>query len=172
MRRRAGQWRAMEATDLNLTLISNDPEMTFLIGKILGETLLEGAVIALIGELGAGKTRLTQGIARGLTVPEGYQITSPTFTLINEYPGRIQLVHLDVYRLSGSPELTDLGYEEYFFGKGVVVIEWAEKIRDVLPEKTLFITLTYLDQTRRRIEIAGGQKQRTEIANALKNGGF
>jgi tRNA threonylcarbamoyladenosine biosynthesis protein TsaE len=157
---------------VHLTLISSDPAETFRIGRILGETLTEGAIVALIGELGAGKTSLTQGIARGMGVPEGYAITSPTFTLINEYPGRLNLVHLDVYRLSGSSDLLDLGYEEYFFGNNVTVIEWAEKIQDVLPEKSLFITLTYIDHTRRRIEMSGEEAQVTGITNALKNGGF
>jgi tRNA threonylcarbamoyladenosine biosynthesis protein TsaE len=162
----------MVDTSVHLTLISSDPEETFRIGRILGETLTEGAIVALIGELGAGKTSLTQGIARGVGVPEGYAITSPTFTLINEYPGRPNLVHLDVYRLSGSPDLLDLGYEEYFFGKNVTVIEWAEKIQDVLPDKSLFITLTYLDHTLRRIEISGEESQVIGITSALKNGGF
>lgn len=155
-----------------LTLISNDPDETFRMGRIIGKTLNEGAIVALIGELGAGKTGLTQGIARGLDVGEEYSVTSPTFTLINEYPGRLKLVHLDVYRLSGSADLPDLGYEEYIFGKGVVVIEWAEKIRDVIPDESLFITMTYLDQTRRRIEISGGRAQVMQIKNALKDGGF
>ena len=163
---------AMIDTGIHLTLISSDPVETFHIGRILGETLTEGAIVALIGELGAGKTSLTQGIARGMGVPEGYPITSPTFTLINEYPGRLNLVHLDVYRLSGSSDLMDLGYEEYFFGKNVTVIEWAEKIEDVLPEKSLFITLTYLENTLRRIEISGEGEQVMRINSALKNGGF
>jgi len=162
----------MADTDIHLTLISCDPEETDRIGRILGGTLTEGAIIALIGELGAGKTSLTRGIARGLGIHEGYQITSPTFTLINEYPGRLNLVHLDVYRLSGSSDLTDLGYEEYFFGEGVTVIEWAEKIQDVLPENTLYITLTYVETSRRRIEISGEEAQVMLISNALKNGGF
>lgn len=157
---------------IHLTFISGDPEETHRMGRILGETLTEGALVALIGELGAGKTCMTGGIARGLGIHEGYRITSPTFTLINEYPGRLNLVHLDVYRLSGSSDLTDLGYEEYFFGKGVTVIEWAEKIQDVLPENTLYITLTYLDQSQRRIEVSGDEAQVTAIKNALKNGGF
>jgi tRNA threonylcarbamoyladenosine biosynthesis protein TsaE len=162
----------MVDTDIPLTVISSDPAETFRMGRMIGEALKEGAIVALIGELGAGKTSLTQGIARGLGIQEGYQITSPTFTLINEYPGRLNLVHLDVYRLSGSADLPDLGYEEFFFSNSVVVIEWAEKIRDVLPDKTIFITMTYLDQNRRRIEISGGRAQVIPITSALKDGGF
>jgi tRNA threonylcarbamoyladenosine biosynthesis protein TsaE len=162
----------MAEKDFPLILTSNDPDKTFRMGRIIGETLGEGAIVALVGELGAGKTSLTQGIARGLDVGEDYPITSPTFTLINEYPGRLKLVHLDVYRLSGSADLPDLGYEEYIFGKGVTVIEWAEKIQDVLPDKTIFITMTYLDQTRRRIEISGSRMQVMQVTSALKDGGF
>jgi tRNA threonylcarbamoyladenosine biosynthesis protein TsaE len=171
-RLRGGLDLTMANRDFLLKLISNDPDETFRIGRIIGETLGEGAVVALVGELGAGKTSLTQGIARGLDVGEEYPITSPTFTLINEYPGRLKLVHLDVYRLSGSADLPDLGYEEYIFGKGVIVIEWAEKIQDVLPDESLFITMTYLDQTRRRIEISGGRAQVMQVTSALKDGGF
>lgn len=162
----------MGDTNILQALVSGDPPETFLIGRLIGETLKEGAIVALIGELGAGKTTLTQGIARGLGIEEGYQITSPTFTLINEYPGRVHLVHLDVYRLSGSQDLFDLGYEEYFFSESIVVIEWAEKIRDVLPDKTIFITMTYLDHNKRRIEISGREGQVMPIIQALKYGGY
>jgi tRNA threonylcarbamoyladenosine biosynthesis protein TsaE len=162
----------MSDADIPLTFISGDPAETFHMGRIIGQRLGEGEILALIGELGAGKTRLTQGIARGLDVPEAYPITSPTFTLINEYPGRLRLVHIDAYRLSGSADLPDLGYEEFFYGKSVVVIEWAERINDALPDKTLYITMTYLDETRRRIEICGIPEQVGSIRHALKDGGF
>jgi tRNA threonylcarbamoyladenosine biosynthesis protein TsaE len=153
-------------------MISGDPTKTFHIGRILGETLTAGDIVALTGELGAGKTCLTQGIARGLGVPEVYQITSPTFTLVNEYPGRLNLIHLDVYRLSSSRDLQDLGYEEFFFGKGVTVIEWAEKIQDIIPEKSLSVTMAYLDQNQRSIDMKGQPDQITRISNVLKEGGF
>ena len=155
-----------------LKMISGDPTKTFYIGRILGEALTAGDIVALTGELGAGKTCLTQGIARGLGVPEVYQITSPTFTLVNEYPGRLNLIHLDVYRLSSSRDLQDLGYEEFFFGKGVTVIEWAEKIQDIIPEKSLSVTLAYLDQNQRSIDMKGQPDQITRISNVLKEGGF
>ena len=155
-----------------LKMISGDPTKTFHIGRILGEALTAGDIVALTGELGAGKTCFTQGIARGLGVPEVYQITSPTFTLVNEYPGRLNLIHLDVYRLSSSRDLQDLGYEEFFFGKGVTVIEWAEKIQDIIPEKSLSVTLAYLDQNQRSIDMTGQPDQITRISNVLKEGGF
>src|SRR5665647_2885496 len=98
----------------SLILISKSPTETFSIGRLLGEGLTEGDCVALTGELGAGKTCLTQGIAAGLGVPDCYVVTSPTFTLINEYPGGDAILyHLDVYRLTGSEDLLEMGYEEY-----------------------------------------------------------
>ena len=155
-----------------LQFISESPAATFRIGNVLGERLGEGDIVALTGELGSGKTCLTQGIARGLGVPESYRITSPTFTLANEYPGRLRLTHLDVYRLSGSQDLQDLGYEEFFFGRGVTVIEWAEKIRDVIPETSIWVAMAYVDQNRRSVEITGRKDRMAAISKALKEGGF
>jgi tRNA threonylcarbamoyladenosine biosynthesis protein TsaE len=128
--------------------------------------------VALTGELGAGKTCLTQGIACGLGVPDRYTVTSPTFTLINEYPGsKASLIHMDVYRLSGSVELEDMGYDEYLDGGGVMVIEWAEKIQDALPTKTLYVKLTYLEENKRKIEISGEQDRMMILEQTLKGGG-
>ncbi len=135
-------------------LISNSPGETLEIGRVIGEHLTGGQVVALTGELGAGKTCLTQGIARGLGIPEREYITSPTFTLINEYHGRIPLYHMDVYRLSGSCDMEDMGYTEYFYGKGAVVIEWAEKVADILPAGVVMINLEYGDETTRKLKIS------------------
>jgi len=107
------------------------------VGEKLAAFLCAGDVICLNGELGAGKTRLVQGMARGLGI-DG-PVTSPTFTLINEYHGRLPLYHMDVYRLGGSLEMEDLGYEEYFYGEGVTVVEWAEKVEGLLPAERLDI---------------------------------
>jgi tRNA threonylcarbamoyladenosine biosynthesis protein TsaE len=135
-------------------LISDSAQQTHDLGKYLGENLRPGDLVALCGELGAGKTCLTQGIARGLGVPEAYQVTSPTFTIINEYPGRLILYHLDLYRLSGVRDLDEIGYDDCFNERGVVVMEWAEKVREVLPEGALFITITYIDEQRRKIAVS------------------
>lgn len=155
-----------------MKLISRCPEDTLRLGRIIGETLTRGDVIALVGELGTGKTTITQGIARGLGVPEKYYITSPTFTLINEYPGRITLYHLDVYRLSGSDDLGDMGYEEYFFGDGVAVIEWAEKIKDILPDDVVSINLSYREGSEREVEISGTSKRMSVIEEKYREGGL
>jgi len=153
-------------------IISRDAKDTINIGRIIGECLTAGDIVALIGELGTGKTCLTQGIARGLGVPDSYAITSPTFTLINEYPGRYVLYHFDVYRLQGSIDLDNMGYEEYFFGKGVSVVEWAEKIIDIIPGNAIKIIFTFLEENMRRIEIAAPEERLEEISTALNKGGF
>jgi tRNA threonylcarbamoyladenosine biosynthesis protein TsaE len=154
------------------TISSGSAEETFMLGKVLGEILEEGDVVALVGDLGAGKTCLTQGIARGLDVAENYAVTSPTFTLINEYPGRHVLYHLDVYRLAGARDMEDIGYEDYFFGRGVAVIEWAEKVKEILPAKTLTIHIRYLDETRRELVLEGEAGRMGVIIEALEKGGF
>ncbi|WP_367359125.1 tRNA (adenosine(37)-N6)-threonylcarbamoyltransferase complex ATPase subunit type 1 TsaE [Syntrophus buswellii] len=153
-------------------ILSRSNEETLLIGEIIGRCLVSGDIVALIGDLGAGKTCLTQGIARGLGVPKSYAVASPTFTLINEYPGRHVLYHLDVYRLSGSKDLEEMGYEDYFYGKGVSVIEWAEKIADIVPETAITICFAFVDEHLRRIEISAPEKRLAEIASALTGGGF
>lgn len=152
---------------MNLMLISNNIEETINLGRIIGEELNRGNIIALIGELGSGKTCITRGIARGMGISEEFHITSPTFTLINEYPGRIPLYHLDVYRLSGSGDLEDLGYEEYFYGKGAIVIEWADKIKDIIPPDSIFVYLKYLGEMKREIEISYEGDNTSEIIKRI-----
>ncbi len=154
-----------------LKVISRSPEDTLHLGRIIGENLVRGDVVALIGELGTGKTTITQGIARGLGVSDKYYITSPTFTLINEYPGEISLYHLDVYRLTGPDDLSDMGYEEYFFGDGVAVIEWAEKIKDILPDDAVTIVLSYREGNEREIGIYGTSKSMSCIEEKFREGG-
>ena len=122
-----------------MKVITNSPVETRRLGEKLGRLLAPGDLIALTGELGAGKTVLVQGIAAGLGIED--TVTSPTFLIIKEYPGKIPLYHIDAYRLAGPDELLDLGYEEYFFGQGVTVIEWADLILDLLPPAYLRIDL-------------------------------
>lgn len=109
----------------------------------LGEKLTAGDVLTLEGDLGAGKTTFTKGLGKGLGVRR--TINSPTFTIIKEYQGRVPFYHMDVYRLENSDE--DLGFDEYFDGHGVTVVEWAQFIEDYLPEERLDITIRYLDDT-------------------------
>ncbi|MHB9098659.1 MAG: tRNA (adenosine(37)-N6)-threonylcarbamoyltransferase complex ATPase subunit type 1 TsaE [Syntrophales bacterium] len=153
-------YKDISAQNATLVLVSHSPSETFRVGRILGENLRSGDCVALTGELGAGKTCLTQGVAKGMGVPDCYAVTSPTFTLINEYPGRDAILyHVDVYRLTGSADLLEMGYEEYLLGSGVMVIEWAEKIPDYIPEEALCIGISYLTENARKIEIYGGPER-------------
>ncbi|SEA92719.1 tRNA threonylcarbamoyladenosine biosynthesis protein TsaE [Thalassobacillus cyri] len=118
------------------------------LARKLGERLQAGDVLTLEGDLGAGKTTFTKGLGQGLGVKR--TINSPTFTIVKEYEGRIPLYHIDAYRLEDSEE--DIGFEEYFQGDGVTVVEWAQFIQEYLPERRLDLTITYLDESGRFIE--------------------
>ena len=120
--------------------ISHSPAETEAIGESLGSRLRSGTVLAYLGDLGMGKTAFTRGLARGLGCPG--RVTSPTFTIVNEYEGRIPLFHFDMYRLSDSDDLFDIGWEDYLARNGVCAVEWSERISDVLPEDTLYVTIS------------------------------
>ncbi len=114
-------------------------EETRKIGEMLGEKAKQGQIYCLNGDLGTGKTVFTKGFALGLGITE--HITSPTFTIINVYEGRLSFYHFDVYRIEEPEELYELGYEEYFFGDGVCLIEWAELIKELLPKNVININI-------------------------------
>jgi len=136
-----------------IVLSSDSPDQTYKWGTVLGSLLNRGDVVALVGELGAGKTTLTQGIVRGLGVAEDNYIGSPTFTLINEYEGRVPVYHLDFYRIEFPAEVVYLGLEEYLDGDGVAIIEWAEKIEKLLPEEHMVVRLEYVNNSVRTLNI-------------------
>lgn len=147
-----------------------DLRTTLALGRYLGETARPGEVITLAGSLGAGKTTLTQAIGQGLQVPQSCYITSPTFSLLHEYPGRLPLYHLDLYRLSDETEIEDLGLLEYLYGPGLTVIEWPDRLGSLMPEERLHIELSLLSETARRAEItAHGEAWRKRMA-ALRGG--
>jgi tRNA threonylcarbamoyladenosine biosynthesis protein TsaE len=154
-----------------LEIITCSPKETAHLGNCIGEVIREGDILALSGELGSGKTCFTGGLASGLGISDQYPITSPTFTLINEYTGRCKLYHFDVYRLQGYEDLDDLGYEEYFSGKGVLVIEWAEKIDQVIPDDAFRIYFEYIDENKRKIVISGLKQRLDEFIIDQKSGG-
>lgn len=114
-------------------------EETIEIGKALGRILNTGDIVCINGDLGTGKTVFTNGIAKSLGIKE--HITSPTFTIVNEYSGRVPFYHFDVYRISDSEEMFEIGFEEYLYGEGIVVIEWADIIKDILPEEVIQVTI-------------------------------
>lgn len=126
------------------------PEETSYWGTLIGKHAVEGLVVCLWGDLGAGKTQLAKGVAQGLGITE--HVTSPTFTLINEYQGLLPLYHMDLYRLGDADEAYDLGLEEYFFGRGISLVEWPERIDGFLPEERLDLQLVKLDEDKRRLE--------------------
>ena len=125
-----------------LKLNSYSPEQTQLLGTYLGKLAQKSDVFLLVGDLGTGKTCLIQGIAHGLDIKE--YAFSPSFVIVREYHGRLPLYHIDFYRLDHIEEIADLGLEEYLYGNGVCVVEWAEKGLQILPQKNLFITLNYI----------------------------
>jgi len=158
----------MKKNSRHIEIISSGAQETMDIAFLVGKKLKNGDILALSGELGSGKTCFTSGLARGLGVNEEYKITSPTFTLINEYPGRCNLYHFDLYRLSVYSEFEELGYEEFFSGDGVVVIEWAEKISVIIPDSAFFLKFDYLDENSRKINIYGPEIRLKELAEVLK----
>lgn len=127
---------------------TNSEEQTKSLAEKIATLLKPGDVLTLEGDLGAGKTTFTKGIAAGLGISR--TLSSPTFTIVKEYEGTIPLYHMDVYRLEGSDE--DIGFDEYFHGNGIAVVEWAQFIEDYLPLERLNITINYLDEESRIIE--------------------
>jgi len=126
-------------------------EETQALAEMMGRFLADGLVIALTGDLGSGKTAFVQGLARGLQVPVEYYITSPTFTLINEYPGRLPLFHVDLYRIDRPEEVESIGLHDIMRGDGVTVIEWADRIQSELPDERLQIHFEMTDEQFRNI---------------------
>ena len=136
-----------------MSYISKSIEETIEIASKLAKTLKKGDCVALVGDLGAGKTVFTKGIAKGLGVRDVRYVNSPTFVTIKEYKGKLSLYHFDLYRLD-TPNLLDAeNYEEYFYGDGVTVIEWADKIPELLPKKHIEVRLLVIGESERKIEI-------------------
>jgi tRNA threonylcarbamoyladenosine biosynthesis protein TsaE len=148
-----------------LVLESHSEEETELLGELLGELLEAGDVIALEGALGAGKTCLVHGLARGLGVPPERRIASPTFTILNEHPGRVPLYHADFYRLDRAEELYEIGFGEYLEARGVLVVEWFDRIPDAKPQARIDLRIDITGEADRRlIATAHGARAETVIA--------
>ena len=139
-----------------MEFITNSPEETEKVGAALGKILEPGTVIAYRGDLGAGKTAFTRGLARGLG--HGDMVTSPTYTIVNEYlGGRLPLFHFDMYRLASADDLWDIGWEDYLERGGVCAVEWSENVDDAM-ENAIYITIYKTGEESRRIVIEGGEK--------------
>ena len=151
-----------------LTITTASQAETIQLGRKLGALLKEGDVVALVGELGSGKTWLTKGIALGLGVRPDTVITSPSFALVNEYEGRVTLFHMDVYRLESLSELLSAGLEEYLYSQGVVVLEWADRWPEILTEQTLTVELRIINDHRRQITLSGRHSRVRELIEAIK----
>ena len=138
-----------------MTFLTNSPAETEKVGAALGSILQPGTVLAYRGDLGAGKTAFTRGLARGLGCDE--IVTSPTYTIVNEYlSGRLPLFHFDMYRLASSDDLWDIGWEDYLERGGVCAVEWSENVDDAM-EDAVYVTIEKLGEDARRITIEGGE---------------
>jgi len=136
-----------------MNFISSSPQETSDLGFRIGKACTAGSVVSLRGSLGAGKTVLAKGIAKALNITEA--IVSPTFTLMQEYEGTLKLYHMDLYRISGTDEFEMIGGEEMLYGNGVTLIEWSEKITDMLPDGTIFVDISIRPDMKREITIKG-----------------
>ena len=146
--------------------ISHSPAETQKLGRQIGKLASPGDILLLTGKLGAGKTCLTQGIARGLGITEN--TPSPSFVLVREFYGRLPLYHMDLYRLDNIDEIADLGLDDYLYGNGVCVIEWAEKGIRLMPPEYLLIMIDYNDDTERRLRFEPHGRRYSELVAKLK----
>jgi len=139
---------------MSFDFISNSPEQTIALGTKLGSQLKGGEVVAVCGALGSGKTHLIKGIASGAGAAEGSKVTSPTFVIINEYKARLDIYHIDAYRLESISEFEMLGFDDYCHPQSVVLIEWADKIRSALNNiNCIWVELSHTAKNRRKIQI-------------------
>ena len=150
----------------SLELVSHSPEQTQKLGIRIGELALPGDIFLLVGDLGTGKTCLTQGIAWGLGIKE--YAASPSFIIVRELYGRLPLYHIDLYRLDHLEEIAELGLDDYLYGGGVCVVEWAERGLDVLPQEYLLIQIGYLADTERSLQLKPSGERYREIIKQLK----
>ncbi len=159
----------MTERETKLILKSTSADKTIKLGEAIGSLLSAGDVVVLIGELGAGKTTLVKGIARGIGVEDKRVVKSPTFSLVNKYEGYVPVYHFDAYRLEDTREMLDIGSDEILFGDGVSIIEWGDKVAGCLPEEYLRITLAAISENERNIEIYGYGDRYGEIINRIKS---
>jgi len=152
-----------------ITLATASAAETRRLGQRCGRRLRTPLVICLIGDLGTGKTVFVQGLARGLDVAADYAVTSPSFTLINEYPGRLKLFHIDLYRLGAQAHLDDLGLAEILHGEGVAAVEWADKLAHGAVAERLEIRFEFGDDDRRRLRVVAYGQAPLILLKALRS---
>ena len=150
-----------------MKIIVNNLSDTEKLGKIIANCIEKGTVICLDGDLGVGKTSLTQFIAKEFSVKE--YVVSPTFTIIKEYDGKLPFYHMDVYRIESEDDMYDLGYDEYIYSEGVTIIEWSHSIEGILPKERVNIKIRRIDDNKREINIEGKGQVYEKLVKELKN---
>lgn len=158
--------RAVFSTPMPTTIHLPDLAATEDLGRRLGPLLFPGAVVALVGGLGAGKTHFVRAVAEGLGVRNPAAVTSPTFTLVHEYPARLPVYHFDTYRLNTAAEFSALGTDEYFLGDGVCLIEWADRVTEVLPAERLELQIVVISPTARRLVVSAHGDRYAKVVEA------
>ena len=153
--------------DKSVTFRSSSAQQTIELGRKIGAVLLAGDVIGLAGELGSGKTWLTKGIALGLGVESEAVVTSPSFTLVNMYEGRLPIYHMDIYRLTEASEFFSAGLDEYFYMGGVAILEWADRWPELLPPHCLEVVISFVAETTREIVLRGKSPRAIEILEQI-----
>ena len=149
-----------------LSTVTHSADETAALGQRLGGLVRSGDFIALSGDLGAGKTCFVSGVAAGLAIDPATRVTSPTYTLLHVYSGRLTLYHFDLYRLAGDDDVTELGFDEYFYGNGVCLVEWADRLTGELPAECLAITFSHLGDDMRRLDlVASGERYQELVKN-------
>jgi len=142
---------------------SNSDQDTMELGRRLGGMLPSGAFIALQGELGGGKTCFTRGVVQSVSPDSSRLVASPTFAIMNEYPGAVPVYHFDFYRLNSEYEIIELGFEDYFAGNGICIAEWSERLGSLLPAEHIRITFEHAGEERRRITMAAGGERHSAL---------
>ena len=150
------------------TITTHSPEETVRLAEKLAKGLGDGDFIALVGELGAGKTMFVKGLAKGLGIGDHEYVNSPSFVVLKEYHGRLDLYHFDVYRLDMKGFCETMDYEKYFYGPGVTVVEWADKIRDILPEEYIEIKMEYGEGNERVISFRSVGRRHEKTVKELR----
>jgi tRNA threonylcarbamoyladenosine biosynthesis protein TsaE len=156
---------------VSIELISESPERTHALGVALGERLEPGHFVGLIGELGAGKTSFTRGVAAGAGVPAS-QVSSPSFAIVYPYRGRLPVYHADLYRLADEDELYATGYFDLIGGDGAVLVEWLDHVPAAAPPERLVVTLEHVDETRRRLRIEAFGERHERLRDEWLRAGF
>ncbi len=151
-----------------IDITTHSAQETRQLGRKMGILLKQPLIIALIGDLGSGKTAFVQGLAQGLDVPAGYYITSPTFNLVNEYPGRLALIHVDLYRLETLGDLEDIGLDEMLYDRAVLAVEWADKLADNLADNYLSMQFEIIDDEHRKINLIAYGQNAISLIKALE----